>query len=534
MNPPEANDSLLLVAAAVAVVAPLLGAALSAVGFHQGSSRRSAVACAGVSLVASLAITFLWSRTNGTPLLFGDRLGGGALVCIDGITAVLLPYVSLVELAILLVAPRRALERAAVTRLLFGAAATFAMLLTSHPLVMILLWVVTALTTWSSVRSTPGGTSAARVFAIAMIVAAICMAGGTLLLLVDPPWGVAAGWVGAVGGWLVAVALMIVGTALLVADPPWERTHGTLGAVGGWLVAVAVMMRKGLVPFHSWYPTLFNGAPMSTALAATMPQIAAYTAVRLLIGHVDHPEGVAAELVVLSQLALITAAYGAALAIVQRDLRSLIGTLAMSQSAIVLAGLAGTLPMELNGAFCVWISSGLAITGIGLVSWALESRAGPIRLDTPQGRFWDAPSLAAFFLLFGLASIGLPGTLSFVADDLIVSGSLDEQLHAGLLVIISTVLSGIAMMRGWFHVFGGPVVTDGARHAILPRERVAFTALLAALFLLGLWPSPLVEALDRATSRLLGVAESAGDAVGLPRSGTTEGLQDLQELPSGR
>jgi len=501
MNPPEANDSLLLVAAAVAVVAPLLGAALSAVGFHQGSSRRSAVACAGVSLVASLAITFLWSRTNGTPLLFGDRLGGGALVCIDGITAVLLPYVSLVELAILLVAPRRALERAAVTRLLFGAAATFAMLLTSHPLVMILLWVVTALTTWSSVRSTPGGTSAARVFAIAMIVAAICMAGGTLLLLVDPPWGVAAGWV---------------------------------GAVGGWLVAVAVLIRKGIFPFHSWYPTLFNGAPMSTALAATMPQIAAYTAVRLLIGHVDHPEGVAAELVVLSQLALITAAYGAALAIVQRDLRSLIGTLAMSQSAIVLAGLAGTLPMELNGAFCVWISSGLAITGIGLVSWALESRAGPIRLDTPQGRFWDAPSLAAFFLLFGLASIGLPGTLSFVADDLIVSGSLDEQLHAGLLVIISTVLSGIAMMRGWFHVFGGPVVTDGARHAILPRERVAFTALLAALFLLGLWPSPLVEALDRATSRLLGVAESAGDAVGLPRSGTTEGLQDLQELPSGR
>ena len=501
MNPPEANDSLLLVAAAVAVVAPLLGAALSAVGFHQGSSRRSAVACAGVSLVASLAITFLWSRTNGTPLLFGDRLGGGALVCIDGITAVLLPYVSLVELAILLVAPRRALERAAVTRLLFGAAATFAMLLTSHPLVMILLWVVTALNTWSSVRSTPGGTSAARVFAIAMIVAAICMAGGTLLLLVDPPWGVAAGWV---------------------------------GAVGGWLVAVAVLIRKGIFPFHSWYPTLFNGAPMSTALAATMPQIAAYTAVRLLIGHVDHPEGVAAELVVLSQLALITAAYGAALAIVQRDLRSLIGTLAMSQSAIVLAGLAGTLPMELNGAFCVWISSGLAITGIGLVSWALESRAGPIRLDTPQGRFWDAPSLAAFFLLFGLASIGLPGTLSFVADDLIVSGSLDEQLHAGLLVIISTVLSGIAMMRGWFHVFGGPVVTDGARHAILPRERVAFTALLAALFLLGLWPSPLVEALDRATSRLLGVAESAGDAVGLPRSGTAEGLQDLQELPSGR
>jgi len=481
-------DVSLLAAAAITVAAPLFGAAVTASGLHRGSPRRLAVAMACVSLLGSLAITMLWSQTDGAPRVFGDRLGGGWFVCIDGITAVLLPYVALVEMAILMVAPRRALEPSAVARILFGAAATLAVFLTSHPLLLIALWCATALPTWISVRSTPGGNAAARVFAIAMSAAVLCMAVGTVLLIIDPPWVAAPGWV---------------------------------GSAGGWLVALAVMIRKGIFPFHSWYPALFSGATMSTALAATVPQVASYTAVRLLIGHVDHPEGVAAELVVLSQMALITATYGAALAIVQRDLRSLIGTLAMSQSALVLGGLAGTLPMELNGAFCVWISSGLALTGIGLVSWALESRAGPIRLDTPQGRFWDAPALAAFFLLFGLAGIGLPGTLSFVADDLIVSGSLDEQLHAGLLVILATVLSGIAMMRGWFHVFGGPGDSEGTRHAILLRERVALTALLAALFLLGLWPDPLVRALDRATARLLGTPSAAA-------------AHDLQDLPQGR
>ena len=481
-------DVSLLAAAAITVAAPLVGAAVTASGIHRGSSRRLAVTMACVSLLGSLAITMLWSQTDGAPRVFGDRLGGGWFVCIDGITAVLLPYVALVEMAILLVAPRRALEPSAVARILFGAAATLAVFLTSHPLLLIALWCATALPTWISVRSTPGGNAAARVFAISMSAAVLCMAVGTVLLIIDPPWATAPGWV---------------------------------GSAGGWLVALAVMIRKGIFPFHSWYPALFSGATMSTALAATVPQVASYTAVRLLIGHVDHPEGVAAELVMLSQMALITATYGAALAIVQRDLRSLIGTLAMSQSALVLGGLAGTLPMELNGAFCVWISSGLALTGIGLVSWALESRAGPIRLDTPQGRFWDAPALAAFFLLFGLAGIGLPGTLSFVADDLIVSGSLDEQLHAGLLVILATVLSGIAMMRGWFHVFGGPGDSEGTRHAILLRERVALTALLAALFLLGLWPDPLVRALDRATARLLGTPPAAA-------------AHDLQDLPQGR
>jgi len=482
------NDVGLLAAAAITVAAPLIGSMATALGFRRGGPRRFAVAVACVSLLGSIAVTMLWNQTDGAQFGFGDRLGGGRLVCIDGITAVLLPYVALVEMAILLVAPRRAVEQSSVTRILFGAAATFAVFLTSHPLVLVGLWCATALPTWQSVRSTPGGSEAARVFAIAMSAAVLCMAIGTVLLIVDPPWAAAAGWV---------------------------------GSAGGWLVAVAVMIRKGIFPFHSWYPALFSGATMSTALAATMPQVASYTAVRLLIGHYDHPEGVAAELVVLSQLALVTATYGAALAIVQRDLRSLIGTLAMSQSAMVLAGLAGTLPMELNGAFCVWISSGLALTGIGLVSWALESRAGLIRLDTPQGRFWDAPALAAFFLLFGLAGIGLPGTLSFVADDLIVSGSLDEQFHAGLLVILSTVLCGIAMMRGWFHVFGGPVDSEGTRHAILPRERVALTALLAALFLLGLWPDPLVRALDRATARLLGMS-------------TAPAARDLQDSPQGR
>jgi NADH:ubiquinone oxidoreductase subunit 2 (subunit N) len=128
-----------------------------------------------------------------------------------------------------------------------------------------------------------------------------------------------------------------------------------------------------------------------------------------------------------------------------------------------------------------------------------------LSLATPQGRFYDAPALAALFLIFGLAAIGLPGTLSFVADDLIVSGSLDEQLHAGLLVIASTVLSGIAVMRGWFFIFGGPTAVDGPRHTILARERFALTALLVPLFAFGLWPGPLVATLERAAEQLLGV-----------------------------
>jgi len=457
----------ILAAAAAAVAAPAVGAAVALARVPERHLRRIASVAAGVALAASLAVTLVWNMTDGATIARGPRLGGGSLVHVDGLTAVLMPYASLIALAVILVRPRRSIDPRSIARKLIGCSATLALFLTAHPAALVIMWIATAVPTWYSTRATPGGRGAARVFAIAM---------GS------------------------AAAAVAVGTALLVADPPWERAGGPLGAAGGWLVAIAVMIRKGIVPFHSWYPAVFAGAPMSTALAATMPQVAAYTAVRLLVGHSN---GVGTELVVLSNFAIVTAVYGAALAIVQRDLRGFIGFLAMSQSALTLAGLAGSLPMELAGALCVWISSGLALTGVGLVTWALESRAGAISLDIPQGRFWDAPALASFFLLFGLATIGVPGTLSFVADDLIVSGALDERLGGGLLVIAATVLAAIAVMRAWFEVFGGPTAADSPRHEILPRERAALSAIVLVLFGFGLWPAPLVNSLDRAAERLL-------------------------------
>jgi len=463
-----ACDRILPAAAAVAVFAPLAGIAGARLAGSRFSPRLPAGWSLATSLAAASALAWAWRAGPGRELLFGPRLAGGSLVHLDGLTAILLPLVAVVGLAIAVVAPRRAVTVDGVTRLLAGASLTAAFMTTSHPVALVALWVASLVPTWLSTRATPGGRPTARVYAL-------MMTAGSLLFA--------------------------VGVGLMTVDPPWAPQAGPVGAAGGWLVAGAVMIRKGIVPFHSWYPALFTAAPMSAALAATMPQVASYAAIRLLVGHAA---GVRAELVVLSQAALVTAAYGAALAVVQQDVRGLVGTLALSQSAMVLAGLAGGLPLELCGALAVWVSSGLALTGIGLVTWALESRAGALELDSPQGRFADAPALAAFFLLFGLASLGFPGTLSFVADDLIVAGSLGDQPHAGLLVIVATVLSGIAVVRGWFRVFGGPATPDAPRHQILRRERLPLSLLLVVLFGLGLWPSPFVQSLEQVATSLLG------------------------------
>lgn len=465
MSPAGADVPILLACAAMPTACLTAALAVRFTPFRD-NPRGPAVAALVVTFAASLVV--LARRADGAAAIeIGGRLGGGSPFHLDDVPATLMPFVAACLLVVLVTAPARSLGSRAVTLYLGGAAATFSLFLTAHPLLIVALFVATAVPVWRATRGEPGGRPAARVYAYAT---------GT------------------------SVACVSAGTAMMLADPPWEGGSGWIGGTGGWLVAIAVIIREGLVPFHFWFPSLFGGAPMPMALLATVPQVGSYTALRLLVGHAD---GVPTELVTLAQLGPITAVYGAAIALVQRDLRRLIGYLAFSQSALVLAGLAGTLPMELAGGFCVWIASGLSLTGIGIVAAAIEGRAGPLRLDQPQGRFWDAPALAGFFLIFGLTGIGLPGSFSFVADDLIVAGSLAEHLHGGILVILATVFAAIAVVRAWFGIFGGPTTVDAPRHGILPRERLGMAALLTIILALGSFPGPLVRRLEHASASLI-------------------------------
>lgn len=194
---PDRLDGWLLGAAAIAVATPAIAAGIAVLGVPDRLLRRLAAGATGVALLASLVVTALWSVSDGATIARGDRLGGGSLVHIDGLTALLLPYAALIALAVILVRPRRTIDSCSIGRKLLGCAATLAVFLTAHPAALVVMWIVTAVPTWQATRSTPGGRGAARVFAIAMAAAIGCMAAGTALLVADPPWERVGGTVGA-------------------------------------------------------------------------------------------------------------------------------------------------------------------------------------------------------------------------------------------------------------------------------------------------------------------------------------------------
>ena len=150
--------------------------------------------------------------------------------------------------------------------------------------------------------------------------------------------------------------LFALGVALLIS-PAVQNT--TVETVAMWLIVGAALVRKGIVPFHAWVPEVFDHGRLGPAILFNAPQVGALMTVVLIV-----PRASPEMLRTIALLALGTAVYGAALALVQRSARRACGYLFMSQSALVMAGLDCTSVTALAGGLLVWLSAGLAFAGL--------------------------------------------------------------------------------------------------------------------------------------------------------------------------
>src|SRR5262249_57882369 len=105
--------------------------------------------------------------------------------------------------------------------------------------------------------------------------------------------------------------------------------------------------------------------------------------------------------------------------------RAFLAYLSLSHASLVLVGLALPTPVSLTGALALWVAVALALHGFGLTLRALEARFGRLSLADFHGLYEQSPALAVCFLLTGLASVGFPGTLGFVAAELLADGAVE-------------------------------------------------------------------------------------------------------------
>jgi NADH-quinone oxidoreductase subunit M len=275
--------------------------------------------------------------------------------------------------------------------------------------------------------------------------------------------------------------LMVAGAALL--DPAAPRESQPVAAAV--LLLLAVLVRSGVVPVHCWMTDWFEHATFGNALLYVAPLIGVYAAARLVL-----PVAPDWALTGLGWLSLVTAVYAAGMAIVQREARRFFAYLFLSHASLVLVGLELHTPVSLTGALALWVAVALSLGGFGLTLRALEARFGRLTLTDYHGLYEHSPTLAVCFLLTGLASVGYPGTLGFVASEVLVDGAIEVNVGVGVAVVLAAALNGIAVIRAYFLLFTGKRHVSTVALNIGPRERFAVLTLAALLIGGGLYPQP--------------------------------------------
>jgi NADH-quinone oxidoreductase subunit M len=460
-----------------AALAFVFGTAVLLARQHQpDQGRLVAIATAAAATVFGLvAASFTYGSGAGERWVepYGLSLVGAArpLFALDALDAALLPFSAFVVLMVMLGTPRQQLTPRRAAAALGQLAATWALMTTLDLSVMALAWMLGLLPLMPS-RSAAAHREGLPLHAIYLIAS-------TVLL------------VGALG--LVALGEHHMGTAapLSLIDIKANAAEGAYSWAAMPLLMLAIMIRKGVFPFHSWIPALSQErGPIALALV-NVPQLGALVLVRVAIP--VFPSSIAAALQVLSGVALFASVYGALLGLAARDLRRAYGWLTVSQSALVMVGLECTSVEGITGGLTLWISVGLALTGLALAIAAVEARVGQRSLDTLGGLGSATPWLAAAFILLGMSVVALPGTLGFIAEDLLVRGVLESYPGIGIAIVLATAVNGFTVMRAALRTFHGPPPPRRLVSDVLGRERLALTALVVALIGLGLWPRIVVS-----------------------------------------
>ncbi len=295
---------------------------------------------------------------------------------------------------------------------------------------------------------------------------------------------------------LVALHLGLF-AALLAGGQAMIETGGnrTLAAV---LIAAAVLIRVGVVPFHGWVADVAGRASFGRAVLAVAPGLGLLAAVRLLVP-VAPPEvsrGVAG-------LALGSAVLAAALATVQTDARRLFACLAVSYSGLALAGIGSGTAAGVTAGYAVWVTLTISLGGVGLTLRSVESRYGRLPLTQYRGLYDPTPALAVGFLVCGLAGVGFPGTVGFVAGELLADAAVEAGLPLALAAVAAAALNSIAVLRAYFLLFTGTTHPAAIPLHTTPRERYSVLALAGLVLVAGLVPQPWVATRARAAETAL-------------------------------
>ena len=259
-------------------------------------------------------------------------------------------------------------------------------------------------------------------------------------------------------------------------------------------------------PLHNWLPWAHVKAPTpgSVILAGILLKMGGYAFIRLGLWMV--PLAIARLAIPFAVIAIFTCIYAAFTAMAQSDMKSLVAYTSINHMSWVLLGVAAyaagagsadptihaAANLAIQGSIFMMFSHGTIISVMFIIAGQLKYNTGTREIPNIKGLMTSAPKLSAILILATLAAFGFPGFSGFIAELLIIFGSIVVYYWSALIGL------GIFITVGYMLWMLNRIVFSDADPEKEVKESpwidlVAPILMLIPVILLGIWPDLILQ-----------------------------------------
>ncbi len=282
-----------------------------------------------------------------------------------------------------------------------------------------------------------------------------------------------------------------------------------------WLAFFASFaVKMPMWPVHTWLPDAHVQAPTagSVILAGVLLKMGGYGFVRFSLPM--FPEGSAQFVPLVFILSGIAVVYTSLVALVQRDMKKLIAYSSVAHMAFVTFGLFAFNRQGIEGALIVMLSHGLVSGALFLCVGVIYDRLHTREIAAYGGLSNNMPGYALLFMLFTMASVGLPGTSGFVGEFLALVGTYRVSTWAAIVATTGIILGAAYMLWLYWRIAFGQARTAeaGTMADLSPREWMLLAPIAAGVLWMGVYPESFLRPMRADVGRLLERVERAAPA----------------------
>ncbi len=273
---------------------------------------------------------------------------------------------------------------------------------------------------------------------------------------------------------------------------------------------VGFAFKVPMFPFHTWLPHAHGQAPTigSVILAAVLLKMGTYGFVRFSLPM--FPDASVDFIPLIMVLSLIMVVYTAMVAFAQKDMKQVIAYSSVSHMGIIMIGVFAMNPEGLGGSIFLMLSHGIVSGALFMLVGVIYERTGTKIMEEFGGLASIMPVYATIYGVMLMASVGLPLTIGFVGEFLVLLGFYKVSA-IGTIIAGSTIIIGSVYMLNLFKKsFFGPVRHEKNRKLkdLDGRELTALLPLVAIVVWLGVYPKPVLGPIDSSVKDLISFMES--------------------------